>query len=143
MKTISPTSSLNRMPVTGSMTREPKIRFTVEEMVTTIPLASTIEVWLYTKSHGRRRRRSGGTYCAMVLRNVEDRLVVRYRMGMILIPDVKIVVERNLWTYICYVLRYQCAERLEGYFIDSSRIVVELRITYSRPRKSQASKITF
>ena len=49
MKMISQTSSLNRMPVTGSMTREPKIRFTVEEMVTTIPLASTIEVWLYTK----------------------------------------------------------------------------------------------
>ena len=94
MKMIPQTSSLNRMPVTGSMTREPKIRFTVEEMVTTIPLASTIEVWLYTKRHGRRRIRSGGTYCAMVLRDVEDRLVVRYRMGMVLIPDVKIVVER-------------------------------------------------
>jgi hypothetical protein len=134
---------LNRMPVTGSMTREPKIKFTVEEMVTTIPLASTIEVWLYTKSHGWSRRRSCGTYCAMVLRNVEDRLVVRYRMGMILIPDVKIVVGRIVSTYIRYVLRYQCAERLERYFINSSRIVIELGITYSRPRKSQASKITF
>ena len=39
------------MPVTGSMTCDPKIRFTVEVTATAIPLASTIEVWLCTKSY--------------------------------------------------------------------------------------------
>ena len=135
MVTTSHTSLLNRMPVTGSITCEPKIRFTVEEIATTIPLASTIEVWLYTRSHGRRGKQLGGTYRAMVLRNVEDGLVVRCRVGTILIPDVKKVVERIVSTYIRHILRYRCAERLEGYFINSSRIVVESRITNSCPRK--------
>ena len=33
------------------MILEPKTRFTVEVMDTTIPLASTIEVWLCTESY--------------------------------------------------------------------------------------------
>jgi hypothetical protein len=45
-KTIPRTSLLNKTPVTVSMILEPKTRFTVEVMDTTIPLASTIEVWL-------------------------------------------------------------------------------------------------
>jgi hypothetical protein len=45
-KTIPRTSLLNKTPVTVSIILEPKTRFTVEVMDTTIPLASTIEVWL-------------------------------------------------------------------------------------------------
>jgi len=54
-KTIPRTSLLNKTPVTVSMILEPKTRFTVEVMDTTIPLASTIEVWLCTESYHRTR----------------------------------------------------------------------------------------
>src|SRR6267154_3953553 len=85
-KTIPRTSLLNKTPVTVSMILEPKTRFTVEVMDTTIPLASTIEVWLCRESYHRTRwKGSGRTYCPVVLRNVENRLVICYRVGIILL----------------------------------------------------------
>ena len=78
------------MPVTGSITCDPKIRFTVEVTATAIPLASTIEVWLCMKSYDWTGKHSEYTYCPMVLRNIEDRLVVCCRVGIILILGVRI-----------------------------------------------------
>jgi len=71
------------------MTCDPKIRFTVEVIATAIPLASTIEVWLCMKNYDWTGKQSGYAYCPMVLRNVEDRLVVCCRVGIILILGVR------------------------------------------------------
>jgi len=71
------------------MILEPKTRFTVEVMDTTIPLESTIEVWLYTESPSDKMARSDRTHCPMVLRNIEKRLVICCRVGIILLPDIE------------------------------------------------------
>jgi len=73
------------------MTCEPKMRFTVEVTATAIPLGSIIEVWLCANSYDRIGKRFGCTYSPVVLRNVEDRLIVRCRVSIILILDVKMV----------------------------------------------------
>jgi hypothetical protein len=89
------------------MILEPKTRFTVEVMDTTIPLASTIEVWLCTELPSDKMEGSDRTHCPMVLRNVENRLVICRRVGIILLPDIeKLQGKKCVSTYVGQILRY-------------------------------------
>ena len=106
-RTIPRTSLLNITPVTVSMILEPKTRFTVEVMDTAIPLPSTIEVWLCTELPWDEMERSDHTHCPMVLRNVEKRLVICCRVGIILLPDIEqLQANKCVSTYVGQILRY-------------------------------------
>ena len=113
------TPLFNNIPDTGSMTCEPKTKFTEEVMETAMPLSSTIELWLWAEVSPRPTSNDIKTHCPMICLYIEHRVVILKGMGGIL-PS-SLVVDRGQVTaraYVCDILNDFGCVRFCGEFVD-------------------------
>jgi len=77
-------SLFKSIPDTGSMTCEPKTKFTVEVIETAMPVWSTIELWLCAEVSPRPTSDRFETYSPMICWYIEHRIIIVGSVGSIL-----------------------------------------------------------